>query len=494
MFGEYEMTEKRLSELVGGNGRLAGVTINGLALDSRVVGPGFLFAALDGVNHDGRAFIPDALNRGAVAVLSTPDTATEMGAAALITDDNPRKRIAEIAAAFYGPGPDTVAAVTGTNGKTSVACFARQIWARLGTRAASVGTLGVQYDEESEETGLTTPDCLRLHQILSDLADKGVCAAIIEASSHGLEQFRLDGLNVAVAAFTNLTRDHLDYHADFDTYFAAKQRLFTDLLPNTGSAVINTDSETGRRLADMTRARGVATITVGHEDQDIAIVSVRPEVYGQAVEIAYKGQIHALELRLYGAFQVENAALAAGIVLTGGASPDAVFEALEGLSEVPGRLELVGTTPSGGALYIDYAHTPDGLQNAIEAARAHASGKVHVVFGCGGERDRGKRPMMGEIAVTLADRVYVTDDNPRGEDAALIRAEILAAAPGASEFDSRSSAIEVATANLANGDILLITGKGHEQGQIIGDRVVPYSDHQVAAAAISALVEREKND
>jgi UDP-N-acetylmuramoyl-L-alanyl-D-glutamate--2,6-diaminopimelate ligase len=488
----------QLSELLGSNGDVTGIEIKGLAFDSRAVEPGYLFAAFPGDKADGRDFIPQALERGAVVVLSGPvrgdGGAVDTGNAVHLVDDNPRRCFAKIAARYYGRQPATIAAVTGTNGKSSVVSFVRQLWQALGIKAASIGTLGIEGDGASAEGGLTTPDPLTLHAALGELASTGVEHVAFEASSHGLAQFRLDGVQVRIAAFTNLTRDHLDYHQTLEGYLYAKARLFGELLPPDGAAIINLDSEFGPEIENLCWARGHQITTVGRGvEADIHLKGAQPQDAGQLLQISHDGQEYAVALPLLGAFQAENALMAAAIVIASGAAPGKVFAALAGLKGVPGRFEHMGRTPAGGLVIIDYAHTPDGLKNILHAARAAASGQLHLVFGCGGDRDKGKRPEMGAIAAELADAVYVTDDNPRSEDAATIRREILAAAPEASEFDDRAQAIASAAAALGQGDLLVVTGKGHETGQIVGNQVLPFDDAEVVRVAIKSLQEEARD-
>lgn len=484
----------QLSELLGSNGDVTGIEIKGLAFDSRAVEPGFLFAAFPGEKADGRKFIPEALERGAVAVLTGPvrsgETLVDTGAAVHLVDDNPRRCFAKIAARYYGDQPATIAAVTGTNGKSSVVAFTRQLWQALGLKAASIGTLGIEGAGAGAEGGLTTPDPLTLHAALTELASTDVKHVAFEASSHGLSQYRLDGVQLQIAAFTNLTRDHLDYHQTLEGYLYAKARLFGELLPPDGAAVINLDAEFGPEIENLCWARGHQITTVGRgAEADITLKGAQPQEAGQLLQISHGGKDYDIALPLLGAFQSENALMAAAIVIASGGVPEEVFAALEGLEGVSGRFEHIGQTPAGGVIVIDYAHTPDGLKNILHAARAAISGRLHVVFGCGGDRDKGKRPQMGAIATELADAVYVTDDNPRSEDAATIRREILAAAPDAAEFDDRARAITAAAAALGQGDILIVTGKGHETGQIFADEVLPFDDADAVRAAIKSLQE-----
>jgi len=475
--------------------RVAGdVEIKGISIDSRRVESGHLFAALPGERMDGRDFVADALARGASAILAPMGSDINADGAVLLEHENPRLALARIAGRFYGNGPENLAAVTGTNGKTSVASFARQIWTRLGLQAASIGTLGVEApslgDKVRDTGGLTTPDAVTFQRTLADLQKAGIGYAVFEASSHGLMQYRMDGARLKVAAFTNLSRDHLDYHSDMDSYFAAKKRLFDEILQPNGIAVINTDDFRGRQLADHLRQGRRKLMTVGHDGAaDMRIVGLVATVAGSAVHIEYNGESYHIAVPLMGDFQASNALVAAGIVLAAGGddvNARSVFAAIEGLKGVSGRVELVGQTAAGAKIVVDYAHTPDGLENALRALRPHATGKLHVIFGCGGDRDAGKRAIMGEVACRLADKVYVTDDNPRSENPAAIRAEILVACPGATEFDDRFNAIKAAVAALGAGDLLLVAGKGHEEGQDFGDRVLPFSDLGAVGKVLSA--------
>ena len=445
--------------------------LSGLSADSRQIGPGMLYAALPGARQDGRAFIADAVARGAVAVLAPSGTAWPAGVAAvpLILDPQPRRLLAQLAALQAGPQPEQVVAITGTNGKTSTAEFLRQILAAAGVPAASLGTLGVIAPDMASGPGLTTPDPVVLAQTLAALARSGVRAAAIEASSHGLDQFRLDGVRLAAAGFSNLTRDHLDYHGGMDAYRSAKLRLFTELLPPGAPAVASTalDAVT---LAALRRVRGPDLRTVGEGGSAIGLLRAVPRPGGQTLEIAGFG---AIELPLPGRFQADNALLAAGLAIAIGTRQ--ALELLPRLHGVRGRMELAAQ-PGGGAVYVDYAHTPDALERLLLALRPHTAGRLHVVFGAGGDRDRGKRPLMGEVAARLADRAIVTDDNPRSEDPASIRAAILAACPGALEIGDRAAAIEAGLNGLRPGDVLAIAGKGHEQGQTIGAATLPFDD------------------
>lgn len=469
----------QLSELTGRNGETGGIEIRGLALDSRRVQPGYLFAALSGDATDGKEFIPDALARGAVAVLTEPGEELDVGGACLVEDENPRLELARMAALYYRPQPATTVAVTGTNGKTSVAHFCKQIWSRLGHDAGSIGTLGVESDVFEQCTGLTTPDSVSLHRSLQKMANAGIDHVALEASSHGLAQYRLDGVAIRAGAFTNLSRDHLDYHETFDEYLETKCRLFTEIINPLGSAVINRDGAFATEFEERAVRRGLRIISVGEKGETLRLKGREYCRFGQRLWLEVKGEELQLCLPLIGDFQASNALVAAGLVIATGGDVGGTLKALERLSGVPGRMDYRGVTNAGGALYVDYAHTPDGLATALSAARAHVSGKLHVVFGCGGDRDAGKRPQMGRIASELADRVVVTDDNPRSEDGAQIRKEILASAPNASEIADRADAIRSAAQNLGEDDLLIVAGKGHERGQIIGETVVPFSDIDV---------------
>jgi UDP-N-acetylmuramoyl-L-alanyl-D-glutamate--2,6-diaminopimelate ligase len=461
--------------------------ITGLSADSRKIGPGFLFAALPGVKADGRSYIPDALARGAVAVLAPPGTALADDRALLLTDDNPRRRFALMAARFHAHQPKTLVAVTGTNGKTSVVNFTRQIWAHLGLPAASLGTIGVIAPGRHEAGSMTTPDPVELHRILDQLAAEGVTHTAFEASSHGLDQYRLDGARLSACAFTNLTRDHLDYHGDMDAYLLAKSRLFSELLPAGGAAVINADSPNAGPLLSLCRARGHRLLRFGTQSGEVRIARIQPSTDGQDLELFVFERFYQLHLPLAGQFQAWNAACALGLVLAGDVDANRAVEALVHLEGVPGRLQKVAGTPVGSSVYVDYAHTPDGLETALKAIRPHVSGRLLLVFGCGGDRDKGKRPMMGRIAADLADIAIVTDDNPRTEKAADIRSEILAACSGATEIGDRHEAIRRAVSQLRAGDVLMIAGKGHENGQIVGNKILPFDDAEEARRAVEDL-------
>ena len=470
------------TDRASGAAGLDAIQVSGLTADSRAVQPGFLFAALPGVTVNGVDFIPDAVRRGAAAVLAPRGTAQTLGALSLpvIEDAQPRQRFARMAAAFYGAQPEIVVAVTGTSGKSSTVTFARQIWHTLGLKAASLGTLGIESDAVTRYSGLTTADPVALHADLAELAKAGVTHAAMEASSHGLDQYRLDGVRIAVAGFTSFGRDHLDYHESPEAYFAAKTRLFTEVLQPDGTAVLNADIPEFARLDALTRDAGRKAISYGRQGADIKIAKQRATMAGQSATLEVFGASYDIALPLAGGFQLSNALCALGMVLAAGAETAPAVAALDRLQGVRGRLERVGRLANGAAIYVDYAHKPDALETVLIALRAHTPGKLAEVFGCGGNRDRGKRPVMGEIATRLADRVIVTDDNPRREDPATIRAEIMAGARGAIEIADRAEAIAAGIAGLGSGDVLIIAGKGHEQGQIVGDTVRPFDDAAVA--------------
>jgi UDP-N-acetylmuramoyl-L-alanyl-D-glutamate--2,6-diaminopimelate ligase len=462
--------------------------VAGLTLDSRKVQPGFLFAALAGAKADGASFVSDALRRGATAILAAPDAVLppiDKGIVVL-RDDNPRRRIALMAATFAGLQPATIAAVTGTNGKSSTVHFVRQIWSALGLRAASVGTLGIVSPGFGREAGLTTPDPVQLHADLATLAGEGVTHLAIEASSHGLDQHRLDGLRLSAAAFTNLTHEHLDYHPTMDAYFAAKARLFEALLPANGTAVVNADSDRAARLGEICARRGVRFWTYGAKGRELRLLRDEPTAQGQHLVLDVLGSRHEVELPLVGGFQASNALAALGLVVATGGDVARAVAALATLSGAPGRLQLVARHRTGAAVYVDYAHKPEALETVLATLRPFAKGKLVVVFGCGGDRDRGKRPVMGEIATRLADLTLVTDDNPRSEEPAAIRAEIVRGIPAdrrnwAEVRSDRRAAIAQGMAALGSADdLLLLAGKGHETGQTIKGVTHHFDDAEVA--------------
>ncbi|MDP6785499.1 MAG: UDP-N-acetylmuramoyl-L-alanyl-D-glutamate--2,6-diaminopimelate ligase [Rhodospirillales bacterium] len=464
-----------------------GLDINGLTCDSRRVEPGFLFAALPGARADGRTFIDEALRRGAVAVLGPPGTRIDDPGqpVTLLVDDNPRRLFALMAARFFGSQPATVAAVTGTNGKTTVVGFLRQAWERLGRRAASLGTLGVAAPGSVTAGNLTTPDPVDLHQTLGKLAGDGVECLAMEASSHGIDQYRLDGVCVAAAAFTNLTRDHLDYHGSMEAYLTAKLRLFSEVMATGGQAVVNADTPYREAVLTAAAQRSHGVMTYGFKGRDVRLDSIEPVAGGQRLKTVVMGTSHDVTLPLIGAFQASNALCALTLALACGEDAAATVSTLEHLEGIPGRVQFIGHRSGGGAVYVDYAHTPDALASLLKALRPHAAGRLVVVFGCGGERDPGKRPEMGHFACDLADAVIVTDDNPRDEDAAEIRREVMAGCSGAREIGDRGEAIGAAVAGLKADDLLVIAGKGHERGQIVGSEVLPFDDATVAFEAIA---------
>jgi UDP-N-acetylmuramoyl-L-alanyl-D-glutamate--2,6-diaminopimelate ligase len=460
--------------------------IVGLTADSRTVAPGFLFVALRGTRQDGRTFAAEAVARGAAAILTDDPAALELvrerrNQIAFVTDANPQRRLALLAARFYGRQPSTIAAATGTNGKTSVVHFTREIWASMGLPAASLGTLGLVTPTGRRAGSLTTPDPVALHHDLAELVNRGMEHVAIEASSHGLHQFRLDGLSVAAAAFTNLTREHLDYHGDMAHYRAAKERLFTALLTPRGTAVLNKNSSEFARLETLCRERKHPVIAYGTDAMaDLRLVSSDARVGSQALVLDIFGRRCELVMPLGGEFQAMNALAALGLVVATGGESDAAAAALTKLTGVPGRLQFVAEHDGGGAIVVDYAHKPDALATVLTALRPLTRGRLVALFGCGGDRDRGKRPMMGEVATRLADCVYVTDDNPRTEPPAEIRRAILEAAPNAIEIGDRREAIATAIAELDPDDLLVIAGKGHETSQIIGTETHPFDDVAVA--------------
>jgi UDP-N-acetylmuramoyl-L-alanyl-D-glutamate--2,6-diaminopimelate ligase len=484
-----------LSKLVGpetkappGCGQVA---IAGLTADSREVRPGWLFAALRGSKADGSRFIADALARGAAAVLVGEGTQPEVAAGVpLLVSAEPRRALALMAARFYGAQPETAVAVTGTSGKTSVADFTRQIFAALGHKAASLGTIGLVAPGESRYGSLTSPDPVTLHRTLAELAAGGITHLALEASSHGLDQHRLDGLRLKAAAFTNLGHDHLDYHPGMEAYLAAKLRLFSEVLLPGGVAVVNADSEHAGKVIAVARKAGHRIVTVGRAGEALALEALEPERFAQRLRVRHAGGAAEVRLPLLGAYQAGNALLAAGLAMATGEAAARVLPALGGLEGVKGRLEVVGQV-RGGLVVIDYAHKPDALAAALKALRPFAPGRLICVFGCGGDRDKAKRPVMGQIAAALADTVIVTDDNPRSEDARAIRAAVLAGAPSAREIGDRAEAILAGSRLLGAGDLLLVAGKGHETGQIVGDTVIPFSDHEVVQGILTEPVPME---
>jgi UDP-N-acetylmuramoyl-L-alanyl-D-glutamate--2,6-diaminopimelate ligase len=452
--------------------------VTGFAIDHRKVAPGTIFGAFEGARVNGADYIPAAIASGAVAIVARPEAVVE--GAVHIAADNPRQTFATLAARFFAPFPDTAIAVTGTNGKTSTVEMTRQLWRMAGHHAASIGTLGVTTADERVTTGLTTPDVVTFLSNVAGLAREGVTHVAFEASSHGLSQYRTEGLPVAAAAFTNLSRDHLDYHGDMAAYFTAKLRLFAEVVRDDGAVVVWADDPQSERVVDLAHARGLRLLTVGEHGDTLRLVERTPTLLGQGLVIAAEGTVHRVNLPLIGAYQAANALTAAGLVIATGGDAAATIAGLARLQPVRGRLERAVITASGAPVYVDYAHTPDALEAAIAALKPHVAGRLILVFGAGGDRDTGKREPMGRVAIEGADIVIVTDDNPRSEDPAAIRAEVLGGATGAIEIGDRRSAIAYAVGLAEAQDIVLIAGKGHEQGQIVGDLVLPFDDVQVA--------------
>ena len=466
------------------------LAVTGLAVDSRAVKPGDLFFAIAGHKTDGARFIDAAIAAGAVAVAGDhpPQGASRVP---FVVTENPRRALALAAAKFYPRQPATIAAVTGTSGKTSVAAFTRQIWQRLGHDSASIGTIGLISPKRTVYGSLTTPDPIALHRQLDEIAREGVTHLAFEASSHGLDQYRLDGVRIQAGGFTNLSRDHMDYHPDVADYLAAKLRLFRDLIAADGAAVIAADHDCSQAVIDAARGRKLRIVTVGRNGdgagEGIRLVTADIDGFAQKLTLEHRGERYSVRLPLVGQFQIENALVSAGLAIGTGSEPKAVFAELELLEGAKGRLERVAER-NGAPIFVDYAHKPDALAKALRALRPYAKRKLVVVFGAGGDRDAGKRPLMGAIATENADNVIVTDDNPRSENPEAIRAAILNAAKGAKEIGDRAEAIRTAIAALQPGDALLIAGKGHETGQIVGDRVLPFSDHDAVAAALASRV------
>jgi len=483
-----ELLMSETNEMLAGSAAAHNPNILGLTADSRDVMPGFLFAALPGTQADGRDFVDQAVAKGALAVLAP--RGTELKAydppVRLLTANNPRRQLALLAARFHGTQPDTVVACTGTSGKTSVASFTQQIWSSLGYSAASIGTLGLTPPRPDAPKSLTTPDPVELHACLAALARDGVDHLVMEASSHGLDQYRLDGVKITAAAFTNLSRDHLDYHGDMESYLDAKLRLFRELVSPGGAAIVNIDIPEAPKIRETCDARTLKLVSFGTGPCDLRLVGQTPSAQGQDLTLEIFGRPHKVSLNIAGTFQALNVLAALGLVLASGTAEADAIAAIANLKGVPGRLEPIGQTPAGGRVYVDYAHKPGALEAVLNAVRPHTSNKLWVVFGCGGDRDEGKRPIMGEIATRLADRVIVTDDNPRTEDPVKIRHAVMVAAPGALEIGDRGKAIATAIADMKQGDTLIIAGKGHESGQIVGAKVIPFDDRDVARAAISS--------
>ncbi|WCK01316.1 UDP-N-acetylmuramoyl-L-alanyl-D-glutamate--2,6-diaminopimelate ligase [Agrobacterium tumefaciens] len=472
-----ELNELLLSET-------GAIEIGGITADSRKAAPGSLFVAVAGTKADGSTYVKDAVARGAVAVVS--GHAVEAGVPVLVVSD-PRLYLSLAASRFYGKQPYIMVAVTGTAGKTSVASFVRQIWAFAGHAAAQIGTTGVIAPGREDYGALTTPDPVTLHALLAELAAEGVTHAAMEASSHGLDQRRLDGVRLSAAGFTNLGRDHMDYHPTIEDYMAAKMRLFDTLMEKGAPAVIFADDPWSDKAIQAAREAGLEVRTVGRKGQYLTLKRVEHFRHKQMIEVHHNGVIFEVDIPLAGDFQVANALVAAGLAMSTGVPAATALKALEKLIGAAGRLELVGQTKNGALAYVDYAHKPDALENVLTSVRPFTSGRIITVFGCGGDRDKGKRPIMGEVATRLSDVVIVTDDNPRSEDAATIRSEVMAAAAGALEIGDRAEAIRHAVSMLSHGDTLIVAGKGHEEGQIVGSVTLPFSDHEQVRSALAGL-------
>jgi UDP-N-acetylmuramoyl-L-alanyl-D-glutamate--2,6-diaminopimelate ligase len=485
MTGRHGMKLRDLLPDVPLDPQAAAIDVRGVTADSRAVQPGDVFVAIAGAKADGARFAAPAIAAGAVAVAAEQPLSVPEGIA-FVQVANARRTLALAAARLFPRQPEVIAAVTGTSGKTSVAAFTRQIWSALGHSAASVGTIGIVSPNGETYGSLTTPDPVALHRSLQALADEGVTHLAMEASSHGLDQHRLDGVRIAAAGYTNLSRDHLDYHPTVDAYLAAKLRLFDDLVVPGGTAVINADDAQAPTVIAAAERRGLRVLTIGRSGGGIRLVETAIDGFAQRLRLSYAGRMITVRLPLAGTFQVENALVAAGLAIATGSEADGVFSALEHLEGAKGRLERVGER-NGAPIIVDYAHKPDALAKALDALRPYVTGRLVVVFGAGGDRDPGKRPIMGSIAAEKADRVIVTDDNPRSENAGAIRGAIMATASGAHEIGDRGEAIRTAIRNLQRGDVLLIAGKGHETGQIVGDRVLPFSDHAAVAAALKEI-------
>ena len=476
----------RLNSLVPGlSGEAGEQNVTGFAIDHRKIAPGNIFGAFRGEKFNGEDFIEAAIRAGAIAIVAHPEAQVE--GAVHIVDDEPRRLFAQMAARYFTPTPMHVAAVTGTNGKTSIAELTRQLWRMDGFNSASIGTLGVTTADEQVKTGLTTPDIVTFLSNMSGLAREGVSHAIFEASSHGLAQYRTEGLPVQVGAFTNLSRDHLDYHGDMDSYFEAKMRLFDEVVASAGTAVIWADDDpwSGKAI-QRAMDRGLELFMVGEKGTTLRLVSQTPTHLGQVLMVKAQGDTHRISLPLIGAYQAANILCAAAIVLATGGQLANIFDHMQRVQPVRGRMERAVITRAGAPVYVDYAHTPDALRAAIEALRPHVTGRLITIFGAGGDRDKGKRPEMGKVAREMSDHVIVTDDNPRSEDSAVIRAEILAGATGAEEIADRRSAIAKAIDIAGPQDIILLAGKGHEQGQVVGDRVIPFDDVEVSRECAGA--------
>jgi len=481
--------------LAGAAQSAADCAITGLSADSRHIGAGYAFFALKGAAANGGQYAAEAEKQGARIIIAEKGLELGPHTIPVIYVEHIRHMLALAAARFYRRQPQVAVAITGTSGKTSVSVFLRQIWEQAGFAAASIGTIGVVARDYHRAESLTTPGAVELAKLLRELADRHITHVAMEASSHGLEQCRLDGVRLTAAGFTNLGRDHMDYHPTVEAYFAAKMRLFDTLLPAGGPAVIYADGKYSARAEAAVKAAGRKALTVGRKGEFIKLKRVEHERFRQYAELEFAGKIYELVLPLAGEFQIANALVAAGLAIACGSPAASVFRALERLQGAPGRLELVGATAAGAPVYVDYAHKPDALENVLKSVRPFTKGRIIVVFGCGGDRDKGKRPIMGALAVKLADKVIITDDNPRTEDAAEIRRQLVAAAPGAEEIADRRKAIRRGISLLERGDTLIIAGKGHEEGQIIGHEAHPFSDKAEALAALAqeAVFAERKN-
>ena len=479
---------KMLSDLFADLGGIGGLQVAGLTADSRKVRPGFVFVAIKGTVLDGADFIESAVEKGAIAIVADkrPVNLERAGDVPVISVQEPRKTFAKMLARFHASQPECIVAVTGTNGKTSVAHFVRAIWEALGHRSASMGTLGTVTSDGVDDLGHTTPDPELLYAKLAELANEGVTHVALEASSHGLDQFRLDGVKVSAAALTNITRDHMDYHKDFDAYAYAKLRLFGEVMGPRGNAVLNESTELFIEAEALCWGRGHEIITIGDSEETINLVRQVPTSTGQNITVEVDGARYDVSLPLSGDFQAMNVLVAAGLVMATGTPVADVMATLDKLPGVPGRLELIGTTKTGGAVLVDYAHTPDALKTVLMAIRPHATGKLYVAYGCGGDRDAGKRPLMAEMAAAHADVAILTDDNPRSEDPAEIRAQALKGGD-AIEIGDRADAIRFGIEKLQDGDLFVIAGKGHETGQTVGEKVLPFDDRLIAAQILTEM-------
>jgi len=466
-----------------------GIVVAGLNSDSRKIKHGDVFAAFAGIEADGAAYIESAIENGAVAVVAHHNADLPKGLnVPVVKCDNPRRTFALMAARFYARQPGVMVAVTGTNGKTSVASFVRQIWGVVGLPAASIGTLGIVSPAGTRKLVHTTPDPVEIHSVLAELSKQQIGHVALEASSHGLAQYRLHGVRFAAAAFTNLTRDHLDYHKTFEAYLDAKMMLFEEVLGEGAAAIVNSDMPEAEEIIARCNARGLVVSSVGRNGSCLKLVSATPQGFGQLLEVEGQHGSYRVYLPLMGDFQTENALMAVGLVVAAGGSEPHAMRALEQIQGASGRLELVATTAVGAPIFVDFAHTPDALEHVLRSLRPYASGRLHVVFGAGGDRDPGKRPEMGKVVSEYADVAIVTDDNPRTEDAALIRAAIMAECPQATEIGDRAQAIQHAVDNVASGDVLVIAGKGHETGQTVGRKVIPFSDQEAVLACVAGRV------